>query len=236
MTTDARRWPVVVPTALSLLAAVELAAYLLLGPVTTGPDGTTAGALAAGNAFLVGFAAVVVGAAAVGVAGAVGASPRSLWLPAAAVALLGVVGIAVGPQVLVVALLLVLAALLAEATPDGRGRRDGPRPPPERGRATGAAASVAESSPAGVPPRQRTADDATDGSPLSASEPGPGTVGRAVDDGSDRKVLLAAALLVPLAALLGVTVLTTPVARPAVAATAAVVLAGAALSVRAAWG
>lgn len=250
MTTRARRWPVVVPAALSLLAALELAAYLLFAPVTTAPDGTTAGALAAGNAVLVAFAALVVAGAGVGTAGAARNSPRLVWLPAAALALLGVVGTAVGPQVLAVALLLVLAALLEEATPDPAPypRRNGAEPSPPPGGGTGepepgvdGPATVGSPGRAAESPgRAAESPDRAAESPGTDAPPGAGAGGAgaavAPADGPDREVVLAALLLVPLAALLGVSAATTPVARVAVAATAAAILGGAGLSVAAAAG
>lgn len=237
-----RRWPVVVPAALSLLAALEVAAYVLFAPVTTTPAGESAGALAAGNAVLVALAGVVVAGAAVGLAGAARATPRLVWLPAAGLALLGVVGVAIGPQVLVVALLLVVAALLAEATPDRlHRRRDGSKPvpggrpsvPSPDGDAPPTVGSPAEGSerPAGPPPAGEAETATTDQEPTGEELSTPtGWLGRP-EGGPDREVVLAAGLLVPLAALLALSALTTPVARVVVAATAAVVLGGAALSV-----
>lgn len=252
MTARDRRWPVVTPAALALLVAAELAAYLLFAPVTTTPAGESAGALAAGNAFLVGLAVAVVAAAAIGTAAAARGSRRVVWLAAAALALLGVAGIAVGPQVLAVALLLVVAALLAEAAVDGTApRRNGTeplpvdeRPPGPGGEAVTVEPPPAESDrpPAGDrrPPEDRLGGPSGEGEPV-AGERAVEDVEASVEgsaagdaDGPEREVVVAGLLLVPLAALLGVSVLTTPVARPLVAATAVVVFAGAGAAVAAA--
>lgn len=257
MTTRDRRWPVVTPAALALLVAAELAAYLLFAPVTTTPAGESAGALAAGNAFLVGLAVAVVAVAAAGTAAAARGSRQVVWLAAAALALLGVAGTAVGPQVLAVALLLVVAALLAEAAADGTApRRNGTEPLPvdERTPGPGGEDVTVEPPPAESDrpptgdrqsPEDRLGGPSGEGEFAREERPGePPTdegVGAAEEeppagdsDGPDREVVVAGLLLVPLAALLGVSVLTTPVARPLVAATAVVVFAGAGAAVAAA--
>lgn len=230
MTTTARRWAVVTPAALALLAAVELAAYLLLGPAT--PAGARAGALAA----------AVVSGAAVGLVAAARSSPQFVWLPAAALALVGVAGTAVGPQVLVVALLLVLAALLEEATPDAsHPRRDGTGPAPG-GRPSGAGpdgdAPAGPQSAGDVLPSRRPGAESPRPPDVEPSGPPTGTpvttaegVERVGAGGPDRETVLAAGLLVPLAALVAVSAVTAPVARVVAAATAAVVLGGAGASV-----
>lgn len=112
------RWARVLPAGLACLGAVSLAGYLLFAPVTTLPDGTPASALAAANPFLLSLAALVVAGGAVGLVAAAVGRQRLLWGAALGMALLGSLPTAVGPQVLIVALLLLVAATLERITAD----------------------------------------------------------------------------------------------------------------------
>ncbi|MFB6096913.1 MAG: hypothetical protein ABEJ74_05960 [Haloferacaceae archaeon] len=110
------------PAATALLAGLALGAFLALAPITSLPDGTAASAVAAGNAFLLGIAALVVGFDACAFVGVVRGRARFAWGGVAGIGLLGVVPFALVPQVWIVGALAAAGVLLGTAADAERTR------------------------------------------------------------------------------------------------------------------
>ncbi|WP_336352245.1 hypothetical protein [Halorubellus litoreus] len=104
-------------TTVASAVAVASAAYLLFTDVTT-VDGTAATALEAGNVVLLSLAVLPVLVSLLCLGSAYTGTELPLWIGSGVVLVVGMVGVAVGPQLLVVGVLLLLSAFFVSRSGD----------------------------------------------------------------------------------------------------------------------
>lgn len=125
MSADEPTWPPLLPAVGAVVGGIAFSLYLLLEPVASTPAGRPASGLEAGNPFVVGLAVVVPGLALLGLAGILGDRRRLRWGAGLALLALGLLPFALGPQVWIVGLLVVVATLLVDTDIDAVIRRLG---------------------------------------------------------------------------------------------------------------